>query len=472
MEENNGIIVAQDEPAIVDLLSRDDFIKRLVEITENLAAKKKGICYAINGEWGVGKTFALNLYKEVIRKIESENGSASKYLIFEYNAWEYDYYSEPLIAIVAALLDLIEKKVNIVPTDNQLAQTVIAIAKEIGKGFVDNALSKLKDKSGLDFNKLKEIALNSSKEAQEKIAESHSYDPFFDFKDALTKLSETIASLAEDQTVVFIVDELDRCLPEYTIKVLERLHHLFENVPNVQVILSVDKRQLESTVSHIYGDCANIHRYLAKFIAFEMKLDFGTPSNLVKECYSEYYDCFSFEMTSEEEVLDYYVTLFEGIDMRRCKAIVEKSFLCHQLVYPNSNKSDAFVLCIELFLSLMKDFRINESKAKTHVNGQNLFTGASGMFSSLAYIPSGLLNLESQFKPQDGFSQYRRKEPIGGRVVIATHDIFGLILGCYRLILGIEDDVWINKYNNVIISDDLTFRNYVKKYWEILHAIN
>ena len=101
MEENNGIVVAQDEPAIVDLLSRDDFIARLVEITENLAAKRKGICYAINGEWGVGKTFALNLYKEVIRKIESENGSASKYLIFEYNAWEYDYYSEPLIAIVA-----------------------------------------------------------------------------------------------------------------------------------------------------------------------------------------------------------------------------------------------------------------------------------------------------------------------------------------------------------------------------------
>lgn len=472
MEENNGIVVAQDEPAIVDLLSRDDFIERLVEITENLAAKKKGICYAINGDWGVGKTFALNLYKEVIRKIESENGSASKYLILEYNAWEYDYYSEPLIAIVAALLDLIEKKVNIVPTDNQLAQTVIAIAKEIGKGFVDNALSKLKDKSGLDFNKLKEIALNSSKEAQERIAESHSYDPFFDFKDSLTKLSETIASLAEDQTVVFIVDELDRCLPEYTIKVLERLHHLFENVPNVQVILSVDKRQLESTVSQIYGDCADIHRYLAKFIAFEMKLDFGTPSNFVKECYGEYYDCFSFEMTSEEEVLDFYGTLFQGIDMRRCKAIVEKSFLCHQLVYPNSNKSDSFVLCVELFLSLMKDFRINESKAKTHINSHNLFTGTSGMFSSLAYIPSGLLHLENKYRHQDSISPYRKESLRERKFIISMHDIWGLVLGCYRLILGVENDAWINKYSNFYISEELSFRNYVKKYWKILHAIN
>ena len=119
MDEYDGIVVTQSESAFVDLLERDDFISRLVDITENLAAKKKGICYAINGEWGVGKTFALNLYKEVIRKIESETGSASKYLIFEYNAWEYDYYSEPLIAIVAALLDQIDKNVNMIPSDKK-----------------------------------------------------------------------------------------------------------------------------------------------------------------------------------------------------------------------------------------------------------------------------------------------------------------------------------------------------------------
>ncbi len=471
MEENNGIVVAQDEPAIVDLLSRDDFIARLVEITENLAAKRKGICYAINGEWGVGKTFALNLYKEVIRKIESENGSASKYLIFEYNAWEYDYYSEPLIAIVAALLDMIDKKVNLVPTDNQLAQTVIAIAKEIGKGFFDYVISKLKGKMGPELEKIIGIFVNSSEEAQEMITESHSYDPFFDFKDALTKLSETIASLAKDQTVVFIVDELDRCLPEYTIKVLERLHHLFENVPNVQVILSVDKCQLESIVSQIYGNSTNVHRYLAKFIAFEIKLDFGTHCNFVKVCYGEYYDCFSFEMTSEEEVLDFYGTLFKGTDMRRCKAITEKSFLCHQLVYPNNEKCDAAILCVELFFSLLKDYGFSESSAANYVKYKNIFTESPDIFPSPSHTPPGLVFLENIYKPQkNGVSRYYKDDQCGH--YINTRQVLGLILGCYRLVLGIKNDIWEDRKYNHVISDELSIQEYAKKYWECLNAIN
>lgn len=478
MDEHDGIVVTQSESAFVDLLERDDFISRLVDITENLAAKKKGICYAINGEWGVGKTFALNLYKEVIRKIESETGSASKYLIFEYNAWEYDYYSEPLIAIVAAILDQIDDKVALISSDNK--EILIEIAKEIGKSFLDKALTKLRDKTGLDVVKIKEIAEGTSENAQEKIAENHSYDPFFDFKDILTKLSKTLASLSKDQTVIFIVDELDRCLPKYTIKVLERLHHLFENVPNVQVILSVDKRQLESIVSQIYGNNASVHRYLAKFIDFELKLDFGTPTNFVKACYSEYYDSFSFEITSEEEALSFYTTLFQGTDMRRCKAIVEKSFLCHQLVYPNTIKCDVAVLCVELFLSLLKDFGINAVEAKKYAGKKNLFSGKHSnvmlgeytsndeIFSSC--LSSGLVQLESYFKGQNGELEYCSKDQYG-RSIIINHKILGLILGVYRLILGLYDQ-WIDsKYDNCI-SEDLPLKSYVKKYWEYLNSID
>ena len=32
------------------------------------------------------------------------------------------------------------------------------------------------------------------------------------------------------QTVVIMVDELDRCLPSYAIKVLERIHHVFNEI--------------------------------------------------------------------------------------------------------------------------------------------------------------------------------------------------------------------------------------------------
>ena len=43
-------------------------------------------------------------------------------------------------------------------------------------------------------------------------------------------------ALTESNTVVIIVDELDRCIPEYAIKVLERLHHLTEEKENPEPV--------------------------------------------------------------------------------------------------------------------------------------------------------------------------------------------------------------------------------------------
>lgn len=40
-----------------------------------------------------------------------------------------------------------------------------------------------------------------------------------------------------------MVDELDRCLPSYAIKVLERIHHVFNELENVVVIIAMEKNK-------------------------------------------------------------------------------------------------------------------------------------------------------------------------------------------------------------------------------------
>ena len=69
----------------------------------------------------------------------------------------------------------------------------------------------------------------------------------------MDELIVLLQELAEKYTVVIIVDELDRCLPEYAIKILERLHHLTENNNNTIMIIAVDKKQLMSSVKQIFG---------------------------------------------------------------------------------------------------------------------------------------------------------------------------------------------------------------------------
>ena len=61
------------------------------------------------------------------------------------------------------------------------------------------------------------------------------------------------------KAVVIMVDELDRCLPEYTIKVSERLHHIFTDLKNVIVFVSMDKTNF-TDVGAIINSCIAIEK--------------------------------------------------------------------------------------------------------------------------------------------------------------------------------------------------------------------
>lgn len=76
---------------------------------------------------------------------------------------------------------------------------------------------------------------------------------------------------------------MDRCLPAYAIKILERLHHIFYGIDNVIVIISIDRNQLEYSIKQIYGEKVNVDKYLKKFIDFSLKLDNGEINKNFKE---------------------------------------------------------------------------------------------------------------------------------------------------------------------------------------------
>lgn len=78
-----------------DLLSRQPYLDLLKSIIANQCDNPNGYSFAIDGEWGCGKTWVLRKLEEELPK-DTEN----KYLIFHYNAWENDFYDEPLVAIL------------------------------------------------------------------------------------------------------------------------------------------------------------------------------------------------------------------------------------------------------------------------------------------------------------------------------------------------------------------------------------
>lgn len=65
--------------------------------------------------------------------------------------------------------------------------------------------------------------------------------------------------------IAFFIDELDRCRPDYAVRLLERLKHLF-SIAGVFFVLAVDRQQLEASVQGVYGANLNATGYPRKFI--------------------------------------------------------------------------------------------------------------------------------------------------------------------------------------------------------------
>ena len=83
-----------------DLLNRQPFLDLLKSIIENQKNNLTGYSFAIDGEWGSGKTWILQeLEKQLLE--EKDNN----YLIFHYNVWENDFYEEPLVAILSVMIE-------------------------------------------------------------------------------------------------------------------------------------------------------------------------------------------------------------------------------------------------------------------------------------------------------------------------------------------------------------------------------
>ncbi len=462
---------SQEKSKIVDLLDRQGFVERMLTIAETLSDNRKNACYAINGNWGVGKTFVLDMFEEQAKVIGKEGEIEDRYLLFRYNCWEYDFYEEPLVAIVASILDQINKSVDLLP--DELKTKIVAILKVIGKGLVKKAVQLVEERAGINLEKVVETIKEGGEAAEKKIRESHEYDRYFDFKEHLKSLRETVTSLAEKQTVIFVVDELDRCLPKYTIKVLERLHHLFEGIPNVQVILTIDLGQLEHIVRQIYGEQVDATSYLRKFIQFELRLEAGTINDGFDERFANYTQHFKLQSatTNEQDVIEFRRCIFDGINMRSRISIINKCELIHKFL-AKDEVVDSGYMCLEILLVLLNDCEIDISRAEQRFSISSVFNPA--IFNRT--IPNGLCLLSDKYKSnqvsdtssqnyyQSVYNSFMEKQIS----YVNAGCLFGKLLCAYRAILGFEKDEYQYAHDQ---REFLEFIKTGKQCWSFLQSI-
>ena len=257
-----------------DLLGRTDVSKALSDVLERV---EDPLVVALDGRWGTGKSYFLKRWVGAHRQ---ENGGRALTVYFD--AFAHDYLSDPLVALISALSERIPKAEK--PKLDRLKKVAFKLLKpatRVGLSLATYGLTEA-------LNGIGDVAAEAAKgEAQKAVdgfwrREEGRQAAMEEFRAAITTLT-TPAGQEGATPLIIVIDELDRCRPDYALEVLEIIKHFFA-VPHVHFVLGVNLKALENSVKARYGAEIDATSYLQKFLSFTLNLpdDIGdhdrTPS--------------------------------------------------------------------------------------------------------------------------------------------------------------------------------------------------
>jgi hypothetical protein len=236
-----------DSPSTKPVLGYDEYAKCFSEI---ICKSTPQFTIGIFGGWGSGKT-------TLMQAIKSELPEESTISI-EFSAWRYEKESHLIIPLLATIQDQLvfwaSKK------EKTLKEKGLKTAKTIGK-VITSMLAGLKIEAGIsevfkisyDVNDALE---NNSKAHDPKTKNDQKHDLkstyYICFK-ALKEAFEEFQKGNNNSRIIIFVDDLDRCLPNGVIQVLESMK-LFFDLSGFIFVVGLDQNVIEWCIDNQYKD--------------------------------------------------------------------------------------------------------------------------------------------------------------------------------------------------------------------------
>ena len=269
-------------PSLNFSLYASELSRIAVQATEN---NEGAFTVGIFGSWGSGKTTLMRQIEAQLKGNNSyENFNLSKCKTIWFNSWKYDEKEAIWNALIQSILVEIEKDTrNDEPLNNrikELAKNIgfhaYDISKEVFIGLIRTQIKKYTDVelSTKDFNLSKEQLreLDIVKVLSEHYKGINAFET--DFKSIVD------AYVGEKGKLIVFIDDLDRCLPENALAVLEALK-LYLDQASCVFFIGLDKRVIEQAVAHRYKD-SNItgKEYIEKMIQLNFFLPDKDPESV------------------------------------------------------------------------------------------------------------------------------------------------------------------------------------------------
>ncbi len=289
----------------------------------------------IDAPWGMGKTYFGESLKEYLKKNED-------YKVEKINVWEIDYFSDPMKSLLGEFKDKGILEEGILSLGEELIKLNWKnISKKIIPFIFKTCSPIIKTVTGIESEKVMKAVEDLISEAETiKYPEMDEYEKYKkavkNFKNELNK---------DNKKKVILIDELDRCRPDYAISLLEVIKHFF-GVKNIIFIFLINKEQLKNTVLNLYLKEDKNEEYFEKFFDIEFQLPEIDYSEYIEIEYKKYYDRNFYDVNPTNNFSNKKELLFE------------RNFLDILNFYNKSDPSWERQISLRSFIKSFKKFKI------------------------------------------------------------------------------------------------------------------
>jgi hypothetical protein len=383
-----------DRATPADTLDRGAEVDTIAALLVREARKRPDHSFvlALDAEYGVGKSFFLDL---LAHKLGEDHPVA------RIDAWADDSGNEPSVAIMASIEDALQEFLDKPKVAEKLKVARRNIVPIIVKGaggvftkglarYVDEtsleAIHDLLDETGKDPSDFATAISEGSAAGVEAVgalltdlAEKRAQKMIDDYRQRRKSreifkqsMRELLGSLHAKEAgkrgpLIVIVDELDRCRPDYSIKLLEEIKHFFD-IGDVCFVLAIYEEQLAHSVESVYGSNFRSKEYLRRFFNYRYELPLKNYRTFVAD-QLEFFDVQCERLRSppkdeafenlEGDASEYIALIFEAMKVhaREGKAAIR---LLRQFL-------DAWALPLPVELTVLIPHIINYNRGKPWV---------------------------------------------------------------------------------------------------------
>ncbi|MBN1180848.1 MAG: hypothetical protein JXB49_01075, partial [Bacteroidales bacterium] len=258
-----------------DYFQRKIFADNLTNLLKN---SDDGLVLTINANWGDGKTTFIKLWEFSLKQTDL-------FIPIYYNAHVNDFSGDAFISIASLIHNALNNKLKedginvkhkaqldfLKKASKELAIDLLKMGTGIALSSVTGGLIKNQNIADWFINTFKKLAFGTF-----EVNVDEQFKSYINSQKSIKIYQEKLETLLSYQggkrKIVFFIDELDRCRPDFSVEVIEKVKHLF-NIKNVFFVLAINKEQLLKTIGSVYGVPAKeAFIYLQKFVHIETKL--------------------------------------------------------------------------------------------------------------------------------------------------------------------------------------------------------